>query len=86
MPAVVFLPVLKKVGREFSQETAASDCDDDSSCSAIIVIQISESLFTFTGLFLPRQFSLDHPSSWHNLRDFKSRTREQPELERPRVV
>ena len=31
-----------------------------SSCSPIIVIQISISSFTFTGFFLPHQFSLDY--------------------------
>ena len=55
-------------------------------CSAIIVIQISINSFTFTGGLLPHQFSLDHPSSWHHLWDFKSRTREQPGLERSRAV
>ena len=86
MSALVALFYLRwrKVGTEFSQKTAASDSDDDSSCSAII--QISVSTFTFTGFFLPHQFSLDHPSSWHHLWDFKSRTREQPGLERPRAV
>ena len=76
----------RKVGTEFSQETAASDSDDNFSCSAIIVIQISFSSFTFAGFFLPHQFSLDHPSFWHHLWDFKSRAREQPGLERPRAV
>ena len=88
MSAVVALFYLRwrKVGTEFSQETAASDSDDDSCCSAITVIQISVSSFTFTGGLLPHQFSLDHLSSWHHLWDFKSRTRGQPGKERSRAV
>ena len=42
---------------EFSQETAASDSDDDSSHSVMIVVQILVNLFTSTGYFLPHQLS-----------------------------
>ena len=75
----------RKVGTEYSQETAASDSEDDS-CQCNNCYSISVRLFTFTGVLLPHQFSLDHPSSWHGLWDFKSRIREQPVLERSRAV
>ena len=74
------LPALKKVGTEFIQEYIVSDSDDDSSCSVIIVIQISVCSFTFTDFF-PNSSSIErgHQSLiWH----FKNRTRDQPELER----
>ena len=51
----LFYPSRRKVGTEFSQETTASDSDDVH--SPVIVIQISVSSFTFTGFFLPHQFS-----------------------------
>ena len=53
MSAVVALFYLRrrKVGTEFNQETTGSDSDDDSSCSAIIVIQISVSSFMLTVSF-----------------------------------
>ena len=88
MSVVVALFYLRwrKVGTELSQETAASDSDDDSCYSAIIVIQISASSSTLTGGLLPHQFSLDHPSLFHHLWDFKSRIRKQPGKERSRAV
>ena len=81
------LALFEKVGTEFSQETAASDSDDDSSHSEIVV-QISIGLFVHVHLaFLsPSPIQSEHPPWLHYSWHFKSRTWEQPELERPRVV
>ena len=73
----------RKVGTEFSQETAASDSDQSS-----LLLQTSLSSFTFkfvsflSSPWLQLSETIDHFNSWH----FKSRTREQPELERPRAA
>ena len=57
-----FTCIEKKVGTEFSEETAASYFDDESFYGVIIVIQISVCSFTFTGLFPSSPTERDHQS------------------------
>ena len=83
------LPCFKRtVETEFSQETAASYSDDASSLYGVIVIQILVSPFVYVHMaFLySSPIQSEYPLSWHYLWHFKSRTREQPEQERPRAV
>ena len=54
------LPALKKVGTDFSKETATSGSDDDSFYSVIVIqILVSSFVHVHVALFLPHQFSMN---------------------------